>query len=50
MLQSYNNNYKVFDTSIKKQGKLFLKNENIYNEMVASDLKLINDKWVIKTL
>ena len=46
MLQSYNNNYKEFDTSIKKQGQLFLKNESIYNEMVASDLKLINESTI----
>lgn len=43
MLQSYNNNYKVFDTSIKKQGELFLKNENEYNKMVEPNLKLINE-------
>lgn len=47
MLSSqYNNTYKAFDTSIKNQGKLFLKNEKTYNQMVAPNLKLINETTI----
>ena len=46
MLSSYNNSYKSFDTSIKKQGLLFLKNENTYNELIGPNLKLINESTI----
>ena len=43
MLSSYNNTYKAFDTSIKNQGLLFLKNENTYKQLIGPNLKLINE-------
>jgi hypothetical protein len=46
MLSSYNNTYKAFDTSIKNQGLLFLKNENTYKQLIGPNLKLINESTI----
>lgn len=46
MLSSYNNTYKAFDTSIKNQGLLFLKNENTYKQLIGPKLKLINESTI----